>query len=58
MNNINDPRETYNFPIPLWKPSGMRIAGGQGLMQSGRFIAMCVHMLPWGLWTSSRHSAT
>ena len=58
MNNINDPRETYDFPIPLWKPNGMRIAGGQGLMWSGRFTTMSVHTSPWELWMSSRRCAT
>ena len=36
----------------------MRVAGGQGLMRSGRFVTMSVHMSPWEPWTSSRCSAT
>ena len=60
MNNTSDPRETYDFPIPLWKPSGMRIAGGQGIMRLGRFTTMFMDMSPWvgvlGVVASPRHS--
>ena len=53
MTNINDPRETYDFPIPLWKPSGMRIVVGQGLVRPGRFTTMSMNMSLWELWAPS-----